>query len=314
MMAAERQRSLIERLPAVRGRLRAEVTLARFTWFRVGGPAEVLFEPADADDLASFLAACPRDVAVTVLGVGSNLLVRDGGVAGVVIRIGRALAGIWADNGILTVGAGASCPNVAKTARDAGVGGLEFLSGVPGSLGGAVRMNAGAYGFEIADVFLSARALDRAGGWHEADTENPGFTYRHSDAPEDWIFVDARLRGRAASRVEIGARMEAIQADREASQPIRTRTGGSTFVNPPGDKAWQLIESAGCRGLRFGAAQVSEKHCNFLINTGGATAAELEGLGEEVRRRVFDVTGIRLEWEIRRIGAPAASSPREVVT
>ncbi len=314
MMAAERQKSLIERLPAVRGRLRAEVTLARFTWFRVGGPAEVLFEPADADDLARFLAACPRDVAVTVLGVGSNLLVRDGGVAGVVIRIGRAFDGIRADNGILTIGAGASCPNVAKTARDAGVGGLEFLSGVPGSLGGAVRMNAGAYGFEIADVFLSARALDGTGGWHDVDTANLGFTYRHSHASEDWIFVDARLRGRAASPVEIGARMDAIQADREASQPIRTRTGGSTFVNPPGDKAWQLIERAGCRGLRFGAAQVSEKHCNFLINTGGATAAELEGLGEEVRRRVFDVTGIRLEWEIRRIGAPAARGPREVVT
>jgi UDP-N-acetylmuramate dehydrogenase len=314
MMVAKRQKSLVERLPAVRGRLRADVTLARYTWLRVGGPAEVLFEPADADDLASFLAACPRDAVVTVLGVGSNLLVRDGGIPGVVIRIGRAFSGISAENDILTVGAGATCPNIAKAARDAGVGGLEFLSGIPGSLGGAVRMNAGSYGSEIADVLLSARALDGAGGCHELDSRCLGFTYRHSATPENWIFVASRLRGRAASAAEIGARMEAIQAEREASQPIRMRTGGSSFVNPPGEKAWELIERAGCRGLVLGAAQVSEKHCNFLINTGGATAAELEGLGEEVRRRVFGVSGIRLEWEISRIGEPIANGLREVVS
>jgi UDP-N-acetylmuramate dehydrogenase len=314
MMVAKRQKSLVERLPAVRGRLRADVTLARYTWLRVGGPAEVLFEPADADDLASFLAACPRDAVVTVLGVGSNLLVRDGGIPGVVIRIGRAFSGISAENDILTVGAGATCPNIAKAARDAGVGGLEFLSGIPGSLGGAVRMNAGSYGSEIADVLLSARALDGAGACHELDSRCLGLTYRHSATPENWIFVASRLRGRAASAAEIGARMEAIQAEREASQPIRMRTGGSSFVNPPGEKAWELIERAGCRGLVLGAAQVSEKHCNFLINTGGATAAELEGLGEEVRRRVFGVSGIRLEWEISRIGEPIANGLREVVS
>ena len=314
MMAAQRRHDLIDRLPAVRGRLRAGVPLARYTWFRVGGPAEVLFEPADADDLADFLAARPRDVAGTVLGVGSNLLVRDGGIEGVVVRLGRGFAAVRAEGLTLVAGAGASCPNVAKAARDAGIAGLEFLSGVPGGLGGALRMNAGAYGSEIASVFAAARALDGSGIWHEVDAQGLGFSYRHSDTPEDWIFVEGRLRGALGEPDAIAARMAAIQAERESSQPIRTRTGGSTFTNPPGHKAWELIDKAGCRGLRRGGAQVSPKHCNFLVNTGGATAADLEGLGEEVRRRVFESSGISLEWEIRRIGEAATNGPREVVS
>lgn len=312
MMAAERALRLIDRLPAVRGRLRADVPLARYTWFRVGGPAEVLFEPADADDLAAFLAARPDGVPVTVLGVGSNLLIRDGGIPGVVVRLGRAFATCAVAGTCLRVGAGATCPNVAKAARDAALAGLEFLSGVPGSLGGAVRMNAGAYGSEIAAVFVSAAALDARGGRHAVGGETMDFAYRHSALAEDWIVVEATLAGRPDDAAAIAARMDDIQARREATQPIRTRTGGSTFTNPPGARAWELIDRAGCRGLRRGGAVVSEKHCNFLVNAGGASAADLEGLGEEVRRRVFETTGHRLEWEIRRIGVPAALRPTVV--
>jgi len=312
MMAAERALRLIDRLPAVRGRLRADVPLARYTWFRVGGPAEVLFEPADADDLAAFLAARPAGVPVTVLGVGSNLLIRDGGVPGIVVRLGRTFAACAVEGTTLRVGAGATCPNVSKAARDAALAGLEFLSGVPGSLGGAARMNAGAYGSEIAAVFVSAVALDARGGRHALGGEAMHFAYRHSALAEDWIVVEATLAGRPDDAAAIAARMDDIQARREATQPIRTRTGGSTFTNPPGARAWELIDRAGCRGLRRGGAVVSEKHCNFLVNTGGASAADLEGLGEEVRRRVLDATGQRLEWEIRRIGVPASSRPTVV--
>lgn len=305
MNAMSHTSPLIERLPAVRGRLTAGASLASVTWFRVGGPAEVLFKPADLDDLATFLAGTPEDVPVTVIGVGSNLLVRDGGVPGVVIRLGRDFAGIDFDGTRLAIGAAALDLTVSTAAWEAGVGGLEFLSGVPGTIGGALRMNAGAYGREMGDVTLSARVLDRAGSIHRLDHADFGFTYRHAAVPDGWIFTDAVLQGATDAPETIARRMADIRSQREDSQPLRTRTGGSTFANPPGHKAWQLIEQAGCRGLRRGDAQVSEKHCNFLINTGSASAADLEDLGEDVRRRVFETSEIALEWEIRRIGIRA---------
>lgn len=311
MSAALRRsdRPLIERLPAARGRLTAEAALDRVTWFRVGGSAEVLFKPADSEDLSAFLAALPLDVPVTVIGVGSNLLVRDGGVPGVLIRLGAPFARMRALDGyVLEAGAGALDLMIAKAAQGAGIAGLEFFCGVPGTLGGALRMNAGAYGRETKDVLIEAEAVDRKGRTHRVSAAELGMSYRHSEAPADWIFTRAWLQGEAGDQDEIASRMEAIQREREESQPIRTRTGGSTFKNPPGHKAWRLIDAAGCRGLKFGAAQVSEKHCNFLINTGGATAAEIEALGEEVRRRVKENSGIELEWEIRRIGVPAGGA------
>ena len=306
MMAAKRHAGpLVERLPEVRGRYGESVALDRFTWFRVGGPAEVLFRPADADDLAGFLAAKPDDVAVTVIGVGSNLLVRDGGVDGVVVRLGRAFAKITTSGARLEAGAMALAYTVARTARHAGIAGLEFLSGVPGTIGGALRMNAGAFGGDMAAVVVGARALDGAGRTHQLSLADLGFAYRHAAVPEDWIFTAATLEGVAGDAAAIAARMAEIAAEREASQPIRLRTGGSTFRNPPGASAWELIDQAGCRGLKRGGAMVSEKHCNFLINTGTATAADLEALGEEVRRRVAEATGVALEWEIRRLGRHA---------
>lgn len=313
MAAARRDPPLIERLPPVRGRLTAQAPLAGVTWFRVGGPAEVMFRPADREDLLAFLAAKPADLPVTVIGVGSNLLVRDGGVPGVVIRLGRAFAGIAVADGRCEAGAAALDLNVALAARDAGLAGLEFLSGIPGTIGGALRMNAGAYGREMREVVCAAEAVDAAGRPHRLDPAALAFGYRRCGVPEGWIFLGATLAGRPDEPAAIAARIRDIQAAREASQPIRTRTGGSTFANPDpaaagGRKAWQLIDAAGCRGLRRGGAVVSEKHCNFLINTGTATAADLEGLGEEVRRRVLEATGIRLEWEIRRIGVPAGAA------
>jgi UDP-N-acetylmuramate dehydrogenase len=304
-MAAPRTPSsshLIGRLPGVRGRLTADAPLSGVTWFRVGGPAEVMFRPADPEDLKTFLAAKPEDVPVTVIGVASNLLVRDGGVPGVVIRLGRAFASVEAEGDEILAGAGALDLNIAEAARRAGIAGLEFFCGVPGTLGGALRMNAGAYGKELKDVLVWAEACDAGGQIHRVTGEDLGLGYRHSNAPADWIFLSARLAGSFGDPVAIGRRMAEIQAARSESQPIRTRTGGSTFKNPPGAKAWELIDRAGCRGLRLGDAMVSEQHCNFLINTGQATAAELEALGEEVRRRVKAATGIALEWEIRRIG------------
>ncbi|HWI27340.1 MAG TPA: UDP-N-acetylmuramate dehydrogenase [Stellaceae bacterium] len=296
---------LIERLPPVRGRLSADAPLAPVTWFRVGGPAEVMFRPADPEDLAAFLAAKPADVPVTVIGVASNLLVRDGGVKGVVVRLGRGFVDIKVEDTEIEAGAGALDINVALTCQQAGVAGLEFMSGIPGTVGGGLRMNAGAYGREIKDVLVNATALDPLGGRHTLELAALGLGYRHCDLPEDWIFIAARFAGSAGDVAEIGRRMSEIQSAREASQPIRARTGGSTFANPPGHKAWELIDRAGCRGLTMGGAAISEKHANFLINTGAATAAELEALGEEVRRRVFETTGIRLRWEIRRLGEPA---------
>ncbi len=304
MTARKESHRLIDRLPPVRGRLAENSPLASLTWFRVGGPAEVLFRPADPQDLAAFIAAKPADVPVTVIGVASNLLIRDGGIPGVVVRLGRGFAEIAVEGTDIVAGAGALDLNVALTAREAGVAGLEFLSGIPGTVGGGLRMNAGAYGSEFKDVLIEAQAVDPAGALRTLKAEELGLSYRHCDLPEDWIFVGARLRGRAGDKESIARRMAEIQAAREASQPIRSRTGGSTFANPPGHKAWELIDKAGCRGLLRGGAQVSDKHANFLINAGNATAADLEGLGEEVRRRVHAQFGITLEWEIRRVGKP----------
>jgi UDP-N-acetylmuramate dehydrogenase len=309
MMPALRQSGhLIDRLPRVRGTLRAEAPIARLTWFRVGGPAEVLFSPADLEDLATFLSAKPADVPVTVIGVGSNLLVRDGGIAGVVVHLGKAFARVQIDGTDVHAGAGMADVAVAAAARDAGLAGLEFLSGVPGTIGGALRMNAGAYGREIKDVTIQAEALDDKGRLHSLGLDSLGFTYRHTAVPESWIFTAAVLAGTPSDKAAVARRMAEIRDAREESQPLRTRTGGSTFQNPPNEKAWELIDRAGCRGLARGGAQVSEKHCNFLINTGTATAADIEGLGEDVRRRVREATGIELVWEIRRIGRAVAAA------
>lgn len=307
LMTAQRPTDrLFDRLPAVRGEYRQGVALARYTWFRVGGPAEVLFVPADGDDLAAFLAATPPDVPVTVIGVASNLLIRDGGIPGVVIRLRNAFNAISRTETGLQAGAGALDINVARFAADEGLAGLEFLSGIPGTVGGALRMNAGAYGREIKDVFRTALAVDRQGICHRLDADAMGFAYRHSAVPEDWIFLSADLSAIPDSPEKIAERMAAIGAARSDTQPVRSRTGGSTFKNPPGRHAWQLVDEAGCRGLRVGGAMVSEKHCNFLINTGDATAEDLETLGEEVRSRVFAHSGVDLQWEIRRIGIGAA--------
>ncbi len=304
MALATTRPHLIDRLPRPRGRLVADAPLGPQTWFRTGGPAEVLFRPADRDDLATFLAALPPDIPVTVLGVGSNLLVRDGGVKGVVIRLLRGFTGIAVEGDIVTAGAGELDLNVALTARDHALAGLEFLSGIPGTIGGAFPTNAGAYGGDLAQVLVSAEAVDRRGVVHEVVPSQLCLGYRHSTAPADWIFTSARLRAVPGDQLAIARRIAEIDAARVESQP-RSRTGGSTFANPAGGKAWELIDRAGCRGLKVGGAQVSEKHTNFLINTGDATAADIEALGEEVRRRVFERSGVRLDWEIRRIGEPA---------
>jgi UDP-N-acetylmuramate dehydrogenase len=305
MMATQHiTKGLIDHLPKVRGRYSANSPLDKVTWFKVGGPAEVMFRPADANDLKLFLSTRPFDVPITIIGVGSNLLVRDGGVPGVVIRLGREFAIIKAIDNFLKVGAGALDINVARVAEQAGLGGLEFLSGIPGTIGGGLRMNSGAYGSELKDVFVSARAVDNYGVVHELDAEDMGFSYRKTGIVEDWLFIDAVLEAHPEATLEVSRRMDKIKAIREKSQPVRTPTGGSTFANPSGAKAWKLIDAAGCRGLVYGGAMVSEKHCNFLINTGEALAADLEGLGEEVRRRVFEKSGVTLEWEIRRIGIP----------
>ncbi len=304
MMAARiSAQTLIDRLPAVRGELVADAPLAPLTWFRVGGPAEVMFRPADADDLATFLAGCPADVPVTVIGVGSNLLVRDGGVPGVVIRLGRRFMEISIEGSRVRAGTAALDVAVARAAQEAGLAGLEFYRGIPGSIGGALRMNGGAYGRETKDVLVEAIAIDRAGKRHVLQNADMKYSYRHCGAAGDLIFVEAVFQGTPGDKAAIQARMDEITTSREATQPIRTRTGGSTFKNPEGHKSWQLIDAAGCRGLKRGGAQVSELHCNFLINTGEASAADLEDLGEEVRARVKAQSGVTLEWEIRRIGA-----------
>jgi UDP-N-acetylmuramate dehydrogenase len=296
--------ALASRLPDLRGRLTADAPLAPFTWFRVGGPAEALFSPADEDDLTYFLKNLPREIAVTVIGLGSNLIIRDGGIRGAVIRLGgRAFGAIETTPDFRVVaGAAALDAQVARAAAEAGIDGLAFYRGVPGSIGGALRMNAGAHGGETRDCLIEARGIDRAGAVRVFSNEAMGFSYRHSGAPDDVIFTRAVFQGRPGDPQAIKAEMERITAAREASQPIREKTGGSTFKNPPGRKAWQLIEAAGCRGLRIGDAEVSTMHCNFLVNRGAATAADIEALGEEVRRRVKAASGVELEWEIKRVG------------
>jgi len=295
---------LKSKLPALRGRLLGNQSLADLTWFRVGGPAQVLVVPEDEDDLAYLLAHLADDIPVTVIGLGSNLIVRDGGVRGVVIRLGRGFGETTVEDGA-RLRAGAAVPDVrvAKAAQEAGIAGLAFFRGIPGAIGGALRMNGGAYGGETKDVLIEARGVDRKGNvavWRNADMH---YSYRHCGAPEDLIFTQALFQGRPGDRDQIAAEMDKITGSREATQPIKSRTGGSTFKNPPGRKAWQLIDAAGCRGLVVGDAQVSELHCNFLINRGGASAADIETLGETVRTRVKENSGVELEWEIKRIGA-----------
>lgn len=309
-MLARSPGKLIGRLPPTRGVLTENAPLAGVMWFRVGGPAEVLFRPADRDDLVEFVANCPADIPLTVLGVGSNVLVRDGGIAGVVVRLGREFAWIDVGDGEIRAGGAAMDVNIARSARDTSLTGLEFLSGIPGTLGGALRMNAGAYGREMKDVLLGAEALDRAGRVHRLSLADMGFTYRMSTVRPDWIFLAARLRTAPGHAADIVRRMRRIDDARKGTQPIRSRTGGSTFKNPPGKSAWELIDASGCRGLTVGGARVSQQHCNFLINTGTATAADLEGLGEEVRRRVREHTGVDLEWEIKRVGNALPDGPR----
>jgi UDP-N-acetylmuramate dehydrogenase len=291
--------------PDVRGKLKADAPLAPLVWFKSGGNAQWLFEPADEADLAGFLKQLDPDVPVIALGLGSNMIVRDGGVPGVVVRLGKAFAKIERpDEVTLECGGGASGILVSSTARDAGIAGLEFLRGIPGTVGGFVRMNGGAYGREVQDILVSARVALRDGRVEEWPAERLGYTYRHSELPEGAVVVSAAFRGTPGQPEAIGAEMDAIARAREESQPLRSRTGGSTFKNPPGHKAWALIDAAGCRGMMLGGAQVSEKHCNFLLNLGEATSSDIENLGEEVRRRVSRKTNIMLEWEIQRVGVP----------
>jgi UDP-N-acetylmuramate dehydrogenase len=290
-------------MPALRGRLLANMSLAPLTWFRVGGPAQVLFTPVDEDDLAYFLARLPQEIPVHIIGVGSNLIVRDGGVPGVVIRLGpRGFGEVSVAGEIIRAGAAALDKRVAETAAAAGLGGLEFYFGIPGTIGGALRMNAGANGRETSDVLVEATGIGRDGQKLVFSHADMTFGYRHSDVDPSIILTSARLAGQIAAPESIRARMEAVQTHRETAQPIREKTGGSTFKNPPGESAWKLIDEAGCRGLRLGGAQVSEKHCNFLINTGEATGHDIETLGETVRARVKQNSGIELHWEIKRIG------------
>ena len=295
----------LKTMPIVRGKLTPDAPLAPLVWFKSGGRAEWLFEPKDEQDLVDLLRELEPDIPIMALGLGSNLIVRDGGVPGVVVRLGKPFAKIdRVDETTLRCGGGASGILVSSTARDAGIAGLEFLRGIPGTVGGLVRMNGGAYGREVSDVLVSARLVLRSGEVVEWPLDQLGYTYRHSEVPTGAVVIEATLRGIPGDPEAIGAEMEAIARAREESQPLRSRTGGSTFKNPPGHKAWALIDAAGCRGFRMGDVQVSEKHCNFLLNLGSATSAEIEALGEEVRRRVEAKTHISLEWEIQRVGTP----------
>ena len=301
---------LKDRMPELRGRISANVSLSDITWFRAGGPAKVLFSPADEADLAYFIKHKPKDLPVFVMGLGSNLLVRDGGVPGVVIRLGRGFAEIKVEAGN-RLRAGTACPDVkvARAAADAGIAGLAFYRGIPGSIGGALRMNAGAHGRETKDVLLEARAIDPDGNIHVLSHADMGFTYRHSGVPHDWIFTEALYEGAPGNPADILREMDEVADYREKNQPIKERTGGSTFKNPPGASAWKLIDDAGCRGFRVGGAQVSEKHCNFLINNEGASGEDIERLGETVRARVKANAGVTLEWEIIRLGLPVEGRP-----
>jgi UDP-N-acetylmuramate dehydrogenase len=300
--------SLAAAMPKLRGRMIANQKLADVTWFRVGGPAQVLFSPADEEDLAYFLSNLAPEIPVTVIGLGSNLLVRDGGVEGVVIRLARGFNEVTAEGDRVKTGTAVPDVKVSRAAADAGLSGLAFYRGVPGAIGGALRMNAGAYGRETKDALIEARAVDRKGKLHVLKNSDFGYSYRHSGAPKDFIFTQATYQGAPGDPAKIAAEMDEITERRESTQPIKSRTGGSTFKNPPEKKSWQLIDAAGCRGLVVGDAQVSELHCNFLINRGNASAADIENLGEEVRRRVKENSGVELEWEIVRLGKAAENA------
>lgn len=310
MTFADITAGLKSQMPELRGRLVANAVLADVTWFRVGGPAQVLFTPADEGDLAYFLKNLPRDVSVYVIGLGSNLLVRDGGVPGVVIRLGRGFGEIKVLDGH-RISAGAAVPDVkvARAAAEAGIAGLAFYRGIPGSIGGALRMNAGAHGRETKDVLVGARAVDRAGNIHVLSLADMGFTYRHCGVPDDWIFTEATYQGTPGNPSDILKEMDEVADYREKNQPIKERTGGSTFKNPPGQSAWKLVDGAGMRGFRVGGAKVSDMHCNFLINDKQASGEDVERLGETVRARVRAASGVTLEWEIIRLGLPRDGQP-----
>lgn len=307
-MTADDIEGLLSSLPHVAGRLVANASMARLSWFRTGGNADILFEPADEADLLKVLRRLPGNIPITVIGVGSNLLVRDGGIEGLVIRLGRGFSEICTRGNVVSAGAGAMDVHVAKAAADKGLAGLEFLVGVPGTIGGAVCMNAGAYGREVKDVLLHAHTVDRFGHVEELSPSDFNFSYRHAELTQDKIILKAAFSASHGNPEEIRVRMKEISSARADSQPLGTRTGGSTFKNPDGTNAWKLVDEAGCRGLRIGDAQVSEKHCNFLINHGGATAAQIEELGETVRARVLEHSGVELEWEIKRVGREAKGS------
>jgi UDP-N-acetylmuramate dehydrogenase len=318
MSSSDLATSLAACLPQLRGRLTGAARLADITWFRVGGPADILFSPADEADLAYFLKAAPADLPVTVVGLGSNLLVRDGGIRGVVIRLGRGFADLQALPGChLRAGTAVPDVKVARAAADAGIAGLAFYRGIPGSIGGALRMNAGAHGTETTNVLVEARAVDRQGNIRVLSHADMGFTYRHCAVPPDWIFTSALFQGTPGDTGDILKKMDEVAAYRELTQPIKERTGGSTFKNPPGDSSWKLIDAAGCRGMKIGGARVSELHCNFLINEAEAKASDIEKLGETVRAKVKAQSGITLEWEIIRLGDPLpgeASGPALVTS
>jgi UDP-N-acetylmuramate dehydrogenase len=300
-----------ERMPDLRGRLSVNASLADITWFRIGGPAQALFTPADEADLAYFLRNLPDDIPVNVVGLGSNLLVRDGGVPGVVIRLGRGFSEIKVEEAGHRLRVGTAVPDVkvARSAADAGIRGLSFYRGIPGSIGGALRMNAGAHGRETKDCLTGARAVDRNGNIHVLSLSDMGFGYRHCAIPKDWIFTEATFEGTPGEPAEILKEMDAVADYREKNQPIKERTGGSTFRNPPGQSAWKVIDAAGCRGLRVGGAKVSDMHCNFLINDSQATGEDVEKLGEMVRARVKSHSGVALDWEIIRLGVPVSGRP-----
>ena len=309
-MSGDISANLAAAMPNLRGRLTSGTMLAGITWFRVGGPADVLFAPADEADLAYFLKHLATDIPVTVIGLGSNLLVRDGGIRGVVIRLGRGFADLKAEpDHRLRAGTAVPDVKVARAAADAGIAGLAFYRGIPGSIGGALRMNAGAHGRETTDVLIGARAVDRQGNIHVLSHPDMGFTYRHCAVPPDWIFTQALFQGTPGVSADILKEMDVVAAYREANQPIKDRTGGSTFKNPPGNSSWKLIDAAGCRGMKIGGAKVSGMHCNFLINEAAAKASDIERLGETVRAKVKANSGVQLEWEIIRLGEPEAGEP-----
>lgn len=304
MLTTEKLKML---LPKVRGRYLFDVPLAPITWFRVGGPAQVTFKPADVEDLCFFLQNRPESLPFYVIGVGSNLLVRDGGIEGVVVRLGQGFTNIYVDQTTIDVGAAVLDRNIAALSCEEGISGFEFLCGIPGTIGGALRMNAGAYGSDISQILIHALVVDPKGKLHCLTPQELGLSYRHCDLPKDWIFIGARLNGYVGNAKEIEEKISSFLAERERTQPAKSRTGGSTFANPEGAKAWELIDKAGCRGLQKGGAMMSDLHCNFMINTGNATALELEALGEKVRQQVLATSGVELRWEIERIGVKGSS-------